>query len=167
MEEHTIIVAITVTAADRELAQEALTSWMPTPREGYTLLSERGRAVLESWWIAEDDATDGNDCDSAIFVPRGAQDTMRDVIRGYFDHHEQEWQEDGYPFADTDVSGAWFPGDYRNAVESGACRHCGRHIVRTEADGWVDPQATGDDHIWRETCDAHDTFTAEHEPEEN
>lgn len=42
------------------------------------------------------------------------------------------------------------------------CKHCGRVIV--QADGaWIDPEATGDDAIWRETCDEHDTFTAEHE----
>jgi hypothetical protein len=44
------------------------------------------------------------------------------------------------------------------------CRHCGRVIVQCDG-GWVDPEATGDDSVWRETCDAHDTFTAEHEPE--
>lgn len=43
------------------------------------------------------------------------------------------------------------------------CRHCGRTLTRT-SDGWVDPAATGDDAVWRETCDAHDTFAAEHEP---
>lgn len=43
------------------------------------------------------------------------------------------------------------------------CQHCGRRIV-LEDGRWVDPQATGDDVMWRETCDAHDTFTAEHEP---
>lgn len=44
------------------------------------------------------------------------------------------------------------------------CKHCQRAITRT-ADGiWIDPEAMGDDAIWRETCDAHDTFTAEHEP---
>jgi hypothetical protein len=51
------------------------------------------------------------------------------------------------------------------------CRHCGRRIERDAADvaagyegRWIDPEATGDDSIWRETCDQHDTFTAEHEP---
>lgn len=45
------------------------------------------------------------------------------------------------------------------------CRYCGRAIERDEETGrWVDPEATGDDAIWRETCDAHDTFEAEHEP---
>jgi hypothetical protein len=34
-----------------------------------------------------------------------------------------------------------------------------------EDGGWVDPEATGDDAIWRETCDAADTFIADHEPE--
>jgi hypothetical protein len=44
------------------------------------------------------------------------------------------------------------------------CRYCGRVIIR--ADGrWVDPEATGEDSVWRETCDRHDTFTAEHEPD--
>lgn len=44
-----------------------------------------------------------------------------------------------------------------------ACRHCGRSIAN-ESGVWVDPEATGDDGVWRETCDSHDTFTAEHEP---
>ena len=46
---------------------------------------------------------------------------------------------------------------------STTCEHCGRAIVLVAGE-WVDPQATGDDSIWREVCDAHDTFTAEHEP---
>lgn len=48
------------------------------------------------------------------------------------------------------------------------CRHCGRSIVN-QGEGlyaWIDPEATGGDAIWREACDSHDTFTAEHEPEE-
>lgn len=45
------------------------------------------------------------------------------------------------------------------------CRHCHRPLVEVNG-GWVDPEATGDDVVWRETCDAHDTFQAEHEPEE-
>lgn len=45
------------------------------------------------------------------------------------------------------------------------CRHCGRSIVHEGGGVWVDPEATGDDSVWRETCDSHDTFTAEHEPE--
>ena len=44
------------------------------------------------------------------------------------------------------------------------CSHCGRAIV-FEDGVWVDPLATGDDAVWRETCDAHDTFTAEHVPD--
>jgi len=45
------------------------------------------------------------------------------------------------------------------------CKHCERAIVLEEG-WWVDPRATGDDVMWRETCDAHDTFQAEHEPTE-
>jgi hypothetical protein len=44
------------------------------------------------------------------------------------------------------------------------CKHCKRRIVQEDG-RWVDPEATGDDSVWRETCDAHDTFTAEHEPD--
>lgn len=44
------------------------------------------------------------------------------------------------------------------------CRHCGRTITKDAEGVWVDPEATGDDSVWRETCDSHDTFTAKHEP---
>lgn len=46
----------------------------------------------------------------------------------------------------------------------GVCRHCSRRILEESEGSWVDPEASGDDSVWRETCDAHDTFTAEHEP---
>lgn len=45
------------------------------------------------------------------------------------------------------------------------CRHCSRAIVSVGG-RWVDPEASGDDRVWRETCEDHDTFTAEHEPTE-
>jgi hypothetical protein len=45
------------------------------------------------------------------------------------------------------------------------CRHCGRAIERNKDGAWIDPEAGGDDSIWRELCDRHDgSFTAEHEP---
>lgn len=46
------------------------------------------------------------------------------------------------------------------------CKHCGRGIFEDFLDGWVDPEATGDDAVWRSTCDSHDTFIADHEPTE-
>ena len=49
-------------------------------------------------------------------------------------------------------------------MSESVCKHCGRRIVLDPTDGWVDPEATGDDSMWREGCDSHDTFTAEHEP---
>jgi hypothetical protein len=49
--------------------------------------------------------------------------------------------------------------------ETQDCRRCGRRIV-FEQGRWIDPEATGDDAMWRETCDENrDTVTAEHEPE--
>ncbi len=45
-----------------------------------------------------------------------------------------------------------------------ACRHCQRPIVKVDG-MWVDPEASGDDSVWRESCDAHETFVADHEPD--
>lgn len=39
------------------------------------------------------------------------------------------------------------------------CIHCERPVLQVNG-GWVDPEATGDDVIWRETCDANDTERA-------
>ncbi|HZY06280.1 MAG TPA: hypothetical protein VFE69_00985 [Ilumatobacteraceae bacterium] len=48
------------------------------------------------------------------------------------------------------------------------CRYCHRNIVLMGG-LWIDPEAGWDDEfgdgMWRETCDAHDTFRAEHEPD--
>lgn len=44
------------------------------------------------------------------------------------------------------------------------CQHCERTIVQTVEGTWIDPEATGDDDIWSDTCDSHDTFIADHEP---
>lgn len=43
------------------------------------------------------------------------------------------------------------------------CKHCGRTITLVGGE-WVDTEATGDDAMWRETCDAHKTVDSEHEP---
>lgn len=46
------------------------------------------------------------------------------------------------------------------------CQHCGREITLDTENRWVDPEATGDDLVWRETCDAnHEDRIAAHEPE--
>lgn len=66
-------------------------------------------AVIDSWWIAEDDRQDRSDNDSAIFVPRGAQMDFASLRDQYIEAHTQEWEEDGYPYSETDVSGYWFP----------------------------------------------------------
>lgn len=43
------------------------------------------------------------------------------------------------------------------------CVHCGRRIELVGG-SWVDPEAKGDDSMWGISCDAHDTFAADHEP---
>lgn len=70
MAEHVVIVAMTVEAADRDQAMRTL-EWMlvppPDPR-------------CTGWWFAEDDRIDGNDNDSAVFVPQGSQGVARAVL---------------------------------------------------------------------------------------
>lgn len=52
-----------------------------------------------------------------------------------------------------------------NALASKAtCRFCGRDIVDNPEDGWVDPEATGDDVMWRQSCDAAKALPFYHEP---
>src|SRR5690606_32450030 len=68
-------------------------------------------ARIDSWWIAEDDRRDGSDLDSAVFVPRGAQADVAELIRQWIESNADRWNEEGYPYADTDVSGAWFRPD--------------------------------------------------------
>ncbi len=67
---------------------------------------------------------------------------------------------DGAACADACGDRTWYP--------VSTCRWCGRSIAYA-GDGlysWIDPEAAGDDAVWREVCDRHDTFTAEHEPTE-
>lgn len=51
-------------------------------------------------------------------------------------------------------------------LDAATCQFCSR-AIELEGGLWVDPEATGDDITWRETCDANDTFNARHEPEAN
>ena len=65
MAEHTILVAFTVEGLTREDAMRSLKIELPEPDRYVTHVS--------SWWIAEDDRTDGSDTDSAVFCARGLQ----------------------------------------------------------------------------------------------
>lgn len=47
------------------------------------------------------------------------------------------------------------------------CRHCERSLEETAGGMWVDPEATGDDSVWRETCDQNDTREAYHERDDS
>ena len=70
--------------------------------------------------------------------------------------------EDGTEWAEDRLSRNGFVS--RTGAEGAVCRHCQRPI-KQEGGAWVDPEATGDDSVWRETCDSnHSSFTAEHEP---
>lgn len=71
-------------------------------------------AVVDQWWIAEDDRTDGSVLDSAIFVPRGGQMDFASLRDQYIEAQEDLWREEGYPYWDTDQSG-WCPFDMHEA----------------------------------------------------
>lgn len=62
--EHVILVAVTVNSATRESALRGLEFYLPRPG-----------AVIEDWWIAEDERYDGSDNESAVFVPEGMDQT--------------------------------------------------------------------------------------------
>jgi hypothetical protein len=98
MPEHTILVAVTVEAPTKAEAERLLYQHLP-----------HVKGAVTSWWIAEDDRQDGSDCDSAIFVPRGSQDDLNEHLRMWIDYHRDQWNEEGYPYAETDVAGTWFP----------------------------------------------------------
>jgi hypothetical protein len=74
-----------------------------------------------------------------------------------------EWQGSDDDAVDLLHALAKFAGLAEPELESARCKHCERRIV-LEDGTWCDPEATGDDRMWRETCGEHDTFTAEHEP---
>lgn len=103
--------------------------------------------------------------------PNAALQIIRDNVQTYRDSTDAETANDAAErvveaAADLDewiVRGGFLPSDWAEPQRS-TCRHCERAIV-LQGGHWIDPQATGDDSIWRESCDAHDTFTAEHEPE--
>jgi len=66
-------------------------------------------SAIDAWWIAEDDRHDGSDNDSAIFVPRGGQADFSELVNQHCEAQQDRWDEEGYPYADTDVSGVWYP----------------------------------------------------------
>jgi hypothetical protein len=94
----TYLVAVVAPSEQAVIDFLALSPFAPDKEEGQ----------IDSWWIAEDDRHDGSDLDSAIFVPRGAQSDMAHVIRQHIESRTDAWNEDGYPYAETDLAGYWF-----------------------------------------------------------
>lgn len=77
---------------------------------------------------------------------------------GANEHHELLTREKVVAAIQTTLAGGGWDADAD--IE---CAHCARNIVREDG-CWVDPEATGDDSMWRETCDGNETFEAEHAP---
>lgn len=79
---------------------------------------------------------------NALTGPRENEWGIRDLILGWLTYADQHETQFGY----TET----------------VCKHCGKVIE--DYDRWTDPEADGDDSVWRETCDG--TITEGHELEE-
>lgn len=77
--EDAILVAVTVQGRTRAERLAALMEWLPDvgSNDDYPRGHETG---ITSWWIAEDDRTDGSDNDSAVFVDPGKQSHASRVL---------------------------------------------------------------------------------------
>lgn len=77
--EHTFIIAVMMRdntgTHDRGDAEAALVALMPRPAA-----VDDHRISLEGWWVAEDDRLDPSDNDSAIFVPKGMQAHVEQIL---------------------------------------------------------------------------------------
>ena len=62
---HTVLVAVSVFADTPAEAERKVMGLLP-----YPVADENS---LDCWWIADDNRTDGSDCDSAVFVTPGMQ----------------------------------------------------------------------------------------------
>lgn len=95
----------------------------------------------------------------------------RDVVGWLDDPDASQWLHDCVADGESALADAggcvyWDDGYVIERIEASRseCRHCGR-VIECGSDGiWRDPDATGDDSVWSETCDAHDTLIADHEP---
>lgn len=71
---HTVLVAFVVNATSHEEAQRRLIGRLPDPAADC-------HEVIDCWWIADDRRIDGNDNDSAVFVPFGTQDSAVKTLK--------------------------------------------------------------------------------------
>lgn len=136
---------------------------LPTDDEGHIITS----AIFGMQWLVEvvyNTDPDGNWVDD--------DDYSNKTLHGPFVSEDEAVQWiDAYPDGDRDLKDISVLG--MNAVRPGVpasksstCRHCHRGIQFVD-DRWIDPEATGDDVIWRETCaDNHEDRIAAHEPYE-
>jgi hypothetical protein len=69
----TVLVAFAVNGESFIDAQRRLMARLPDPESD-------GHAIIDGWWIAEDERVDGSDNDSAIFVPKGTQVHALDAL---------------------------------------------------------------------------------------
>lgn len=101
---YVILVAVEVTASDRDEAMRLVVEKMPP----FDYDAPRARRV-ECWWIAEDNRIDGSDNDPAVFVPLGEQDTWAqrvDAERNLSDLLPVALYEGGLEVAHPDPHGA-------------------------------------------------------------
>lgn len=105
-EPHTILAAFEVYGRDAEDAQQRLL-------DGLDDVLDDDTTDMSAYWIAQDNRIDGSDCDSAVFVPYGAQADVGTLVDTWAKLHREDWRENGYPYVETDVSGLYFTDDAR------------------------------------------------------
>lgn len=95
-QERTYLVAVVVDAASehsRAEVERALHPFLPAP---HTRLVGVDDAVIDSWWVAEDDRQDRSDNDSAMFVPyRGPRESRSALTQVEREELIQEFDEIG------------------------------------------------------------------------
>ena len=72
-----LLVAFDVTGNSLAQTQTALVNLLPKVSD----LPESDDFGMDSWWIANDERIDRSDCDSAVFVKKGAQEEARRLLR--------------------------------------------------------------------------------------
>lgn len=79
------LVGFAVQWQGKERTREEVEAWVRSQLpDGGMKITPTGDVVDLSWWVAEDDRTDGSDNDSAVFVNMGDQPAASRLLHNFF-----------------------------------------------------------------------------------